>query len=75
MTLPLYNERDFFKQPIWCGNCHWKGEGSDANVIDFYGVTKSKEVHCPACDETIAMLEKEGGAPGESATDLSFQIG
>lgn len=74
--LQQYYERDFFKQPVSCPNCQWKGEGSDAIVIDFYGVTNNKEVHCPECDEKIALVENDkGGTPGESATDLSFQIG
>ena len=45
-------------------------------MIDFYGVADSKEVHCPECDEKIAILRKDGDdTPGESAYDLSFQLG
>jgi hypothetical protein len=74
--LPQYNERNFDDQDLACTKCAWKGKGSDANVIDFYGVVANKEVHCPECDEKLALVQKDkGGTPGESANDLSFQLG
>jgi DNA-directed RNA polymerase subunit RPC12/RpoP len=74
--LPEYNDKTFEEQDLHCPNCQWKGKGYDSVVIDFFGVSKNKEVHCPNCDETIAIVTKEeGGTPGESANDLSFQLG
>ena len=74
--IPVYNEHEFDAQTLACANCGWSGKGQDALVIDFYGITESKEVHCPECDEKIALLRKEGGGPpGETANDLSFQLG
>lgn len=75
MKLPEFHERDFDEQTLRCPNCHWQGEGRDAVIIDFFGVVKNQEVHCPNCDETLAILIKDGGAPGGSASDLSFQTG
>ncbi len=74
--IPEYKEREFDDQSLSCSNCHWKGKGIDAVMIDFFGVGKNKEAHCPDCDETIAIVKREeGGTPGESANDLSFQTG
>jgi hypothetical protein len=73
--VPEFSNRDFEEQDLQCGNCNWQGKGYDANVIDFFGVSKSKEVHCPNCDVTIGIVTKTGGTPGESANGLSFQTG
>lgn len=74
--LPQFTEDSLAKQSLTCPNCNWTGPGDDAVVIDFYGVTKTKEVHCPNCDEKLAILVKDDDLPpGESATDLSFQTG
>lgn len=75
MKLPEYHERNFDEQELNCPNCHWKGKGYEAVIVDFFGVVKNQEVHCPNCDEKLAILIKDGGTPGESATDLSFQTG
>lgn len=74
--LPEYQESSFDNQALNCSHCNWKGEGRDAVIIDFFGVTDSKEVHCPECDKKIGTLVRDkGDAPGESANDLSFQLG
>lgn len=65
----------FDEQPLRCGNCGWRGAGADAVLIDFYGVTKNKEVHCPQCDERLGIVKGTDAPPGESATDISFQMG
>lgn len=76
MKLPEYNENDFEEQHFFCPNCQWKGEGYDVVIIDFFGVSKSKEVHCPNCDTTIAIITKaENGDAGESAAGFSVQTG
>lgn len=73
--IPNYPDKDFEEKALACSKCGWKGKGYDAVVIDFYGVTDNKEVHCPKCDTTISLLQKGEDPPGESATDLSYQFG
>jgi uncharacterized Zn-finger protein len=74
--IPTYRDADFDDQTLTCPKCNWQGQGHRAVVIDFYGVTDNKEVHCPQCDETIATVKTDAdGPPGESANDLSFQLG
>jgi hypothetical protein len=70
-----YHQKNFDEQVLSCNNCHWKGKGSETILIDFYGITKTNEIHCPRCDEKLGILIKEDEPPGESPTDLSFQIG
>ncbi|HUC82427.1 MAG TPA: hypothetical protein VMR70_16090 [Flavisolibacter sp.] len=70
-----FQQTGFNEQPLQCGKCGWQGTGHDAVVIDFYGVSKNKEVHCPDCDERLGLVRNGGGPPGESATELSFQTG
>lgn len=51
-------------------------EGSDAVVIDDYGVAKNKEGHCSECNAIIASLvSNDSNTQGDSANDLSFQPG
>jgi hypothetical protein len=71
----VFSARDFDELTITCPNCGWYGLGADTNIIDLYGLTKLKEVHCPACDNYIAGLERER-APGDPDGDeLSNQLG
>ena len=70
-----FHEDSFDEQDITCSKCNWKGKGSDAIIIDFYGVVPDKEIHCPECDKTIGILKKGAPPPGESANDLSFKLG
>ena len=42
----VYNERGFDEEVIRCGRCGWEGSGYDANIIDLYGLSRVKEVHC-----------------------------
>lgn len=72
--MDIYLNTDFYEQPFHCSNCSWKGEGKDTNIIDFYGVTEVKEIHCPNCDNTLGGL-KDDDKGGESADPFSFQIG
>lgn len=72
--VPEYSSTTFEEQDLHCANCNWQGKGYNAVVIDFFGVTKSKEVHCPECDKTIGIVTTDGGdTPGESTNDPSFQ--
>ena len=72
-----FSEGDFSNQTLQCPKCGWTGKGDKANVIDFYGVVSDKEIHCPECDKSIGILKRgsSNNPPGESATDLSFQLG
>ena len=51
-------DANFDEQNISCDNCQWQGTGSDAIVIDFYGVVSDKEIHCPNCDRRLGILKK-----------------
>ncbi|MBD0284625.1 MAG: hypothetical protein ICV51_04340 [Flavisolibacter sp.] len=73
--LPVFNERDFDNQPLNCPRCHWKGNGSEAVIIDFYGITKMKEAHCPNCDANLARVKRENANRGESPDSVGYQIG
>lgn len=73
--LPVYQEKEFYDTNLACPKCDWKGLGYDAVVIDFFGVSNQHEIHCPECDNKIGIMQKNEGPPGESATDLSFQMG
>jgi hypothetical protein len=75
--IPKYTDKEYDDQSLKCDNCQWTGKGSDAVLIDFYGVTDTKELHCPNCDKTIALVTRneEKDPPGESPSDLSFQFG
>lgn len=57
----LYNERDFLDEVIRCTKCGWEGSGYDVNIIDFYGLAKVKEVHCPSCDNVLGGIENAIG--------------
>lgn len=70
-----YLDNDFEEKDLSCSKYGWKGKGHEVVVIDFYGVTDKKEMHCPQCDTTIALLQKGEDQLGESATELSFQLG
>jgi len=70
-----FHPDSFDEQDIDCPKCKWRGKGADAIIIDLYGVAKSQEVHCPKCDVLVGTLPKQKGPGGESATDLSFQLG
>jgi hypothetical protein len=70
-----YKTSTFQEQDLRCDKCGWTGKGADAVLIDFYGVVKDKEIHCPACDEKLGILKRDDDSPGESASDLSFQFG
>ncbi|HEX2532229.1 MAG TPA: hypothetical protein VHK69_00760 [Chitinophagaceae bacterium] len=55
---------DFDERELTCPKCGWQGKGDEAHIIDFYGVSKVQEVHCPNCDRLIANLRKEPRSPG-----------
>ena len=70
-----FSEDKFDDQQLLCKRCGWKGIGAEAIRIDLYGLVGANEIHCPQCDEKLGVLKKDGQHPGESASDLSFQLG
>ncbi len=58
-----------------CSRCNWSDTGDKAIVIDFYGLSEVKEVHCPQCDAQLAALRNDDDTGGESADQVNFQIG
>ncbi len=71
----VFPEKDFDNAPIMCPNCGWKGLGSETNIIDLYGITKLKEVHCPSCDTYIAGLLRDSAPADPEGDELSNQFG
>ena len=53
----VYNERGFDDEIIKCGRCGWEGSGYDVNIIDLYGLSKVKEIHCPNCDSYLGGVQ------------------
>lgn len=51
-----FNSTEFNEEVIRCSKCGWEGSGVDANIVDFYGLTKVKDVHCPSCDSFLGGL-------------------
>lgn len=70
--LPEFRDSNYEEKMLQCSNCSWKGKGVDAILIDFFGVSKTKELHCPKCDTTIGLITKDEGKPGESVSKFSF---
>lgn len=52
----VFNAREFHEEVVRCSKCGWEGSGSDVNIIDFYGLAKVKEVHCPRCDTYLGGI-------------------
>jgi hypothetical protein len=55
----VFDQRTFDDQPLTCPKCGWTGTGADANIAEFYGIGKFKQVSCPKCDEYLGNLSKE----------------
>ncbi len=71
----VYEAGNFDDQPLQCSRCGWEGKGSDANLIDFYGLSEYQEAQCPQCDTTLAQVKQEDTQRGESPDQTGFQIG
>ena len=65
---PVYSDIELEDQLLKCDNCGWQGKGDDARIVDFYGVSKTQEIHCPNCDEYLANLhiDKDDSSPAIS---------
>ncbi len=53
----VYNERGFDDEVISCNRCGWEGSGYDVNIVDLYGLTRIKEIHCPRCDSYLGGVQ------------------
>ncbi|MCU7548214.1 hypothetical protein OCK74_03770 [Chitinophagaceae bacterium LB-8] len=71
----FFSAKDFDETIITCPHCNWKGLGSETNIIDLYGISKLREVHCPNCDNFIAGLERESDHGNPEGDELSNQLG
>jgi len=69
----IFDQRTFDDHPLTCPKCGWRGVGSDAIVVDFYGIGKFKEVTCPNCDEYLGNLSRENSS-GEGSSPADFGI-
>lgn len=72
---PIYNPQAFDQENVACPKCGWTGKGRDTLIIDLYGITKNREVHCPECDNYLGALPLENNPKGDSGSQLGFQIG
>jgi hypothetical protein len=71
----VYSENGFDELAVTCSNCGWKGLGSETNIIDLYGLSKLKEVHCPSCDNYLTGLQRERTHGNRDGDELSNQLG
>lgn len=53
----LLDAYNYEEQELSCSTCGWAGKGGDAILIDFYGVSDVKELHCPNCDTILATIK------------------
>lgn len=53
----ILDPEDYLDEDLVCEKCGWAGKASDANLIDFYGISDTKELHCPNCDTIVGTLQ------------------
>jgi hypothetical protein len=72
----VYSERDFEEASFDCPKCGWRGKGEDTHVVDFYGISRVMEAHCPGCDKQLGSISRadRNGRSGHNGPD-SFHIG
>jgi ssDNA-binding Zn-finger/Zn-ribbon topoisomerase 1 len=58
---------DYEETDVQCEKCQWRGRGRDAILIDFYGISKLQELHCPKCDRVVGMVKRDDGRIGGTA--------
>lgn len=71
----IFNSEGFDEQVLTCPKCGWKGKGSEAIIIDLYGLSKVQEVHCPNCDHYLGGLNVEDRKEQADSDADEFQIG
>jgi hypothetical protein len=57
-TNTTFDPIGFDQQKITCSNCGWNGIGSQAIIIDLYGIGDTKQVNCPKCDNNLGSLPR-----------------
>jgi hypothetical protein len=53
----ILDPENYIDEDLVCEKCGWTGKASESNLIDFYGVSDVKELHCPNCDNVVATLQ------------------
>ena len=71
----IFYEESFDDMDITCPNCGWQGKGDETHIVDFYGVVRAREVHCPNCDNKLGDIQENKTVQGSSGDELSNQIG
>lgn len=69
-TAIVFDWKDFNEQKITCSNCGWTGTGSEAIIIDMYGIGDVKLVSCPGCDTTLGTLPRSDKLSGGPQNDM-----
>jgi uncharacterized Zn-finger protein len=54
----IYDPITFNEEKITCSNCGWTGTGSEAIIIDLYGIGNAQQVNCPDCDNKLGHLPR-----------------
>jgi hypothetical protein len=57
-TDTIFDPIGFDQEKITCSNCGWTGPGSEAIIIDFYGIGKARQVKCPNCKNNLGSLPR-----------------
>lgn len=70
----VFDDVSFDNEDMSCPGCGWNGKGTDTHIIDFYGVSANKEVHCPNCDSYLGVVKKSDTPRGGTAGPVSFQF-
>ncbi len=71
----MYSERDYEEQSFNCPKCGWTGKGEETHIIDFYGISRVMEAHCPGCDKLIANITRQERGRSGPGGPSSFHIG
>jgi len=64
----IYYPINFGEQKITCSNCGWTGTGSEAIIIDLYGIGDVQQVNCPDCDNNLGSLPRTDSPKGAPQT-------
>ena len=55
----VYTKPELETETLQCDHCGWKGKGTEARIVDLYGIAKVQELHCPQCDTYLAGLSAD----------------
>lgn len=54
----VFSENEFEEISFQCPRCGWNGKGPETHIVDFYGITKVMEAHCPTCDKQLGNIRR-----------------